>query len=101
MLIFTGKLVSVAQHDLPLAALTAVDLGATQCPGPRVISGATSHVLQVYGVSHVVCDDRHDVLRNPIGGFDSLGGPVEPGADLLPASLVTAERAHDHHVIGV
>jgi hypothetical protein len=35
-------------------------------------------------------DDRHDVLRSASGGLDALGGPVKAGADVLPASLVTA-----------
>ena len=66
-----------------------------------MITGVTGHVLQVDGVGEVIADDRHDVLRGAIGGLDAGSGPVEPRADLFPASFVTAERAHDHHVIGV
>ena len=101
LFVFAGKLVSVAQYDLPLAVFTAVGLGAAQCPGLRLITGVTGHVLQVDGVGEVIADDRHDVLRGAIGGLDAGGGPVEPRADLFPASFVTAECAHDHHVTGV
>ena len=101
LFVFAGKLVSVAQYDLPLAVFTAVGLGAAQCPGLRLITGVTGHVLKVDGAGEVIADDRHDVLRGAIGGLDAGGGPVEPCADLFPASFVTAERAHDHHVIGV
>ena len=34
-----------------------------------MITGVTSHVLQVDGVAHVISDDRHDVLRT---------GPARP-----------------------
>lgn len=47
MLVFAGKLVSVAQHDLPLAVFTAVCLSTAKCPGLHAISGAAGHVLQV------------------------------------------------------
>jgi hypothetical protein len=62
LFVFFRKLVSVAQYDLPLAAFTAVGLGAAQCPGLRLITGVTGHVLQVDGVGEVIADDRHDVL---------------------------------------
>ena len=101
LFVFAGKLVSVAQYDLPLAVFTAVGLGAAQGPGRGVITGVTGHVLQIDGVGEVIADDRHDVLRGAVGGLDAGGGPVEPRADLFLASFVTAERAHDHHVIGV
>ena len=91
----------MAQYDLPLAVFTAVDLGTAQRPGLWLITGVTGHVLQVDGVGEVITDDCHDVLRGAVGGLDADGGPVEPRADLFPASFVTAERAHDHHVIGV
>jgi hypothetical protein len=99
--VFAGEFVSVAQYDLPPAIFTAVGLGAAQCPGLRLITGVTGHVLQVDGTGGVLADDRHDILRDAIGGLDAGSGPVEPCADLAPASLVTAERARDHHVIGV
>jgi hypothetical protein len=101
LFVLAGKLVSVAQYDLPFAVFTTVGLGAAQCPGLRLITGVTGHMLQVDGVGEVIADDRHDVLRGAIGGLDAGSGPVEPRADLLPASFVTAECAHDHHVIGV
>ncbi len=66
-----------------------------------MITGVTSHVLQVDGVAHVISGDRHDVLRNSSRGLDGLGGPVKPGAGLLPAALITAESADDHYVIGM
>jgi hypothetical protein len=66
-----------------------------------VITGVTSHVLQVDGVAHVISDDGYDVLRNSSRGLDGLGGPVKPGAGLLPAALITAESADDHYVIGM
>ena len=101
LFVLARKLVSVAQYDLPLAVFTAVGLGAAQGPRLRLISGVTGHVLQIYGVGEAIAGDRHDILRGAIGGLDARGGPVEPRADLFPASFVTAERAHDHHVIGV
>ena len=101
LFVFAGKLVSVAQYDLPLAVFTAIGLGAAQGSGRGVIAGVTGHVLQVDGVGEVIADDRHDVLRGAVGGLDAGGGPVEPCADLVPATFVAAERAHDHHVIGV
>jgi len=82
LLVFVGKLVSVAQHDLPLAVFTAVGLGTAKCPGPRAISDVAGHVLQVDGVGQVIPDDRHDIFRGAIGGLDAYGGPVEPGTHL-------------------
>jgi hypothetical protein len=99
--VFAGEFVSVAQYDLPFAVLTAVGLGAAQGPGLRLITGATGHVFQVDGIGEVLADDRRDVLRGAVGGLDAGSGLVERRADLVPASFVTAERAHDHHVIGV
>jgi hypothetical protein len=90
--VFAGEFVSVAQDDLPLAVFPAVGLGAAQGPGLRLITGATGHVLQVDGIGEVLADDRRDVLRGAVGGLDAGGGPVEPRADLVPASFVTAER---------
>ena len=101
VLVFAGKLVGVAQDDLPLAVFTPIDLGATQRPWLRLITGVTSHVLQVDGVCEVILDDRHDVLCNSIAGLNTFRCPVESGANQIPTALVTAERAHDHHVIGV
>jgi hypothetical protein len=66
-----------------------------------VITGVTSHLLQVDGVAHVISDDRHDVLRNSSRCLDGLGGPVKPGPGLLPAALITAESADNHYVIGM
>ena len=66
-----------------------------------MITGVTSHVLQVDGVAHVISDDGYDVLRNSSRGLDGLGCPVKPGAGLLPAALITAESADDHYVIGM
>jgi hypothetical protein len=45
LFVFAGKLVGVAQYDLPLAVFTAVGLGAAQGPGLGLISGVTGHVL--------------------------------------------------------
>jgi len=101
LFVYVGKLVSVAQYDLPFAVFAAVGLGAAQGPGRGVVTGVAGHALQVDGIGEVIADDRHDVLRGAVGGLDAGGGPVEPRADLFPASFVTAERAHDHHVIGV
>ena len=44
LFVFAGKLVSVAQYDLPLAVFTAVGLGAAQCPGLRLITGVISNL---------------------------------------------------------
>jgi hypothetical protein len=66
-----------------------------------VITGVTSHVLQVDGIAHVISDDGYEVLRNSSRGLDGLGGPVKPGAGPLPAALITAESADDHYVIGM
>ena len=101
LFVFAGKLVSVAQYDLPLAVLAAVGLRAAQCSGLRLVAGVTGHVLEVDGPGEVITHDRHDVLRGAIGGLDAGGGPVEPCADLFPASFLTPERAHDDHVVGV
>jgi hypothetical protein len=101
LFVFAGKLVGVAQYDLPFAVFAAVCLGAAQGPGRWVITGVTGHVLQIDGAGEVIADDGHDVLGGAVGGLDAGGGPVKPRADLFPASLVTAERAHDHHVTGV
>jgi hypothetical protein len=74
LFVFAGKLVSVAQYDLPFAVFTAVGLGAAQCPGLRLIAGVAGHVLQVDGVGEVIADDRHDVLRGAVGGLDAGAG---------------------------
>jgi hypothetical protein len=58
LFVFAGKLVSVAQYDLPLAVFAAVGLGAAQCPGLRLIAGVTGHVLKIDGAGEVIADDR-------------------------------------------
>ena len=45
LFVFLGKLVSVAQYDLPLAVFAAVGLGAAQGPGRGMVTGVTGHVL--------------------------------------------------------
>ena len=92
LFVFAGEFVSVAQYDLPLAVFTAVSLGAAQGPRLRLITGVAGHVLHVDGVSEVIADERHDVLRGAIGGLDAGRGPVEQGADVVPAPFVTCLR---------
>ena len=77
---------------------TAVDQGTAQCPRLRVITGVTSHVLQVDGVARVISDDRHDVFRNSSRGLDGLGGPArcESSCSSMrkPATGTTASALH-------
>jgi hypothetical protein len=61
----------------------------------------TGHVLQVDRIGKTVTDDGHDILCDTVRGLDPGRSSVESGADLFPASLVTAEGAHDHHVVRV
>jgi hypothetical protein len=101
LLVFAWKLVRMAQHDLPLTALPAVSLRAAQGPGLRTTAGVPRHVFQIDGIRQVVTDHCHYVLHMAICGSDAFRGPVEPGADLLPPALVTAERPHDHNIVSV
>jgi len=95
----TSKLVGVPQDHLPLPGFEPVGLRAAKRPAVCATSDVPGHVLQVHRQRKLVADRRDDVLDTPVGRIDASGSPVDPGADLVPAALVSAEGAHDHHIV--
>ncbi len=72
MFVLLWQFVCVAQNDLPLTVLIAVDLGAAECSRVRATPDVPNHVLKVNGVGEVIDYHRYNVFHLAIGCCDAL-----------------------------
>ena len=100
LLVFAGRLVNAAQHDLPPCRFTAIGMGAAQCPGDTDNHGVTSHVLQVDEAHRPKAAENQTGVESPTGSSSSTRSRSWPTCTRRGSSPMTSS-AKKKQLLGV